>query len=1381
MSLKEFILTITSCNTIDDVLQKYESASEKGFVYERLWDIIIKFGFCSKFPNFKFTHKLGNMNTGSFKNLVSIQNYLETNKIISGNSGGYSDISLYDNQEETYYFLSSKFTNSEKSVDYYDVQNIITAIESNKEIYKKYKILLLVSDKEQVLEKVRKSNTSSLCITKHMNEDTILDKKDLEKYFLEFKNTLSKYTFEDYDEIFLSKKENLYMRFHQEFITQKTLELIQSNQKQFLWGCKCRSGKTYMVGGLITKQKSIKDGLNVLIITPAPTETTPQFTEDLFQKFRDFKDFAIHSIESSSILSTVVLSKNNIFITSKQLLQRYINENTIVKIKDLNLDLIVFDENHFSGTTNLSKDILKSYSSENTVRVYLTATYNKPLKEWNIPEECQMYWDIEDEQFCKSYKENLDNLVEKHGDCITTTIQKFKTIGKSNDDIFNPYLSMPNLHLITTMFDQERYDTLISEIKENDSKYGFSFDTLFSINKKTKKFNFENQVKTLLQYVSGSEKIKQFPKGDRSLFGRINKLCVETGSRTPFTQIWFLPPNCIDEISVCLKDVTEKDKILKNYDIMIINSKQKIPKDIKLEIEKQEMKSIDEGKLGLILLAGNMLSLGITLKNCDVVFLFNNTLSCDKVMQQMYRCMTEGKEKQIGIVIDLNISRVLNTCINYGIYKKDLSIEDKVKYIVNNHLIDIDKDLFENKEINTDILVSRMMDLWKSDPINSFTNLLSNLDNEYIEFDIDTQRILNKNFTSSSGDKTGESFKVDEEIDQPIPNGREVVIDTESDSSEESEDSDSKKSEEIKEIQISFVKDVLPYVIPLACILTYKDKNKDFIKMLTTIQNNPELLEIFNEQSLIWWNKKNLIEIVKSITEKNFAKTSNIFNISIQFKMALQSLIDHPKELLELINDCLKPKDVEKKQFGEVFTPMTLVNEMLDKLPKEVWTKKDLTWFDPAAGMGNFPIAVYLRLMESLKEIFPEKEERKRHIIEKMLYMAEINKKNCYLIREIFNVNNDYKLNLYEGDSLKLDIQKEFNLKNFDIIVGNPPYNASGKKASGNTIWQNFVITSLKLLNSEGHLCFIHPNGWRKPNTEKGKFFGLFEKLSKDNTIIYLEIHDTKDGMKQFKCGTRYDWYILNKKKNENYKTKIIDQDKISYEIDLSKYNWLANSQLDLIDKLIANNNEEKCKILQSMSAYEPRKKWISKTETKEFKYPVIHSTPKDKPRLIWSNKNDNGFYGIKKIIFGDSGINNPVIDLEGKYAMSQHAMAITIDSLEEGEKLSNFLCSSMFEKILKSCLWSSFAIEWGMFKDFKKDFYTILEENLVIEKKEENESIIIKEGRKKFYLIKTLISKDEDNKIYEYKVYKVKKDNSVGDFVGDYKDGKIIEKSSKK
>jgi hypothetical protein len=87
-----------------------------------------------------------------------------------------------------------------------------------------------------------------------------------------------------------------------------------------------------------------------------------------------------------------------------------------------------------------------------------------------------------------------------------------------------------------------------------------------------------------------------------------------------------------------------------------------------------------------------MLSLGITLNMCDLVILLNNTLSSDKVLQQMYRCMTEGVDKKIGFVVDMNISRVLNTCINYTVTKQTSNINDKIKYLIEHRLINIDMD-----------------------------------------------------------------------------------------------------------------------------------------------------------------------------------------------------------------------------------------------------------------------------------------------------------------------------------------------------------------------------------------------------------------------------------------------------------------------------------------------------------------------------------------------------------------------------------------------------------------------------------------------------------------------------------------------------------------
>ena len=66
------------------------------------------------------------------------------------------------------------------------------------------------------------------------------------------------------------------------------------------------------------------------------------------------------------------------------------------------------------------------------------------------------------------------------------------------------------------------------------------------------------------------------------------------------------------------------------------------------------------------------------------------------------------------------------------------------------------------------------------------------------------------------------------------------------------------------------------------------------------------------------------------------------------------------------------------KQTAEVFTPNDLVNEMLDELPKEVWTEdEENTFLDPTCGNGNFLIWTLARKLskghnptEALKTIY---------------------------------------------------------------------------------------------------------------------------------------------------------------------------------------------------------------------------------------------------------------------------------------------------------------------------------------------------------------------------------------------------------------------------
>jgi hypothetical protein len=260
--------------------------------------------------------------------------------------------------------------------------------------------------------------------------------------------------------------------------------------------------------------------------------------------------------------------------------------------------------------------------------------------------------------------------------------------------------------------------------------------------------------------------------------------------------------------------------------------------------------------------------------------------------------------------------------------------------------------------------------------------------------------------------------------------------------------------------------------------------------------------------------------------------------------MSIQSLIDNPKQLLELINECLKPKDIEKKKFGEVFTPMHLVNEMLDKLPEEVWTNKDLKWFDPATGMGNFPIAVYLRLMKSLKAEIPNKSDRKKHILENMLYMSELNKKNVLICNQIFNIDNKYKLNLYNGDSLKLDIEETFGVKKFDVIVGNPPYNKGGIRShtgkqlgeKNETIWPKFVVKSFEWLKTGGFMVFINPLSWLKKSHS-------LHNIILGKHIIWMKIWDNIKSLATIHGKIPISLYVLHNVLNKNKKeTEIISE-----------------------------------------------------------------------------------------------------------------------------------------------------------------------------------------------------------------------------------------------
>ena len=191
MSLKEFLDNVfLKKESVKDILDLYSNPSERGKKFERCADLLIKLGFLPIYSPDKYKHVVGNVNAGKVEILNDINKYIERESENSGNKTGISDITLYNNSDDTYIFISSKFYLEESSVKDYDIQDIIAMVDYNKHIYKNYKIDILVNNKADFLKKVANSRPSSNYMFNKINN--IIDLNDLEEAFKAMKSYLER-------------------------------------------------------------------------------------------------------------------------------------------------------------------------------------------------------------------------------------------------------------------------------------------------------------------------------------------------------------------------------------------------------------------------------------------------------------------------------------------------------------------------------------------------------------------------------------------------------------------------------------------------------------------------------------------------------------------------------------------------------------------------------------------------------------------------------------------------------------------------------------------------------------------------------------------------------------------------------------------------------------------------------------------------------------------------------------------------------------------------------------------------------------------------------------------------------------------------------------
>lgn len=288
----------------------------------------------------------------------------------------------------------------------------------------------------------------------------------------------------------------------------------------------------------------------------------------------------------------------------------------------------------------------------------------------------------------------------------------------------------------------------------------------------------------------------------------------------------------------------------------------------------------------------------------------------------------------------------------------------------------------------------------------------------------------------------------------------------------------------------------------------------------------------------------------------------------------------------------------------EVFTPPSVVNDMLDMLPQELFKSPDTTFLDPVCKSGVFLREIAKRLIKGLEDKIPDLQERIDHIFQKQLYGIAITELTSLLSRRSVYCskypNSKYSVSQFDdvqGNIRYKNTQHEwvkgkccfcgateseygtqkrdgmeshayefihttkpqeiYNMK-FDVIIGNPPYqlsvgNTAGNSSKAKSIYHLFIDQALKL--NPHYLCMITPSRWMTKTTE-GIPDEWVERMLDCNRIRVLHDFESSDdcfpgvsimgGVNYFLYDTEYNgacfyYYHYSNNKNTTLRIDFLD------------------------------------------------------------------------------------------------------------------------------------------------------------------------------------------------------------------------------------------------
>jgi 16S rRNA G966 N2-methylase RsmD len=162
-------------------------------------------------------------------------------------------------------------------------------------------------------------------------------------------------------------------------------------------------------------------------------------------------------------------------------------------------------------------------------------------------------------------------------------------------------------------------------------------------------------------------------------------------------------------------------------------------------------------------------------------------------------------------------------------------------------------------------------------------------------------------------------------------------------------------------------------------------------------------------------------------------------------------------------------------------TNRKLAEEMISQLDEEIFKNPNSKFLDPCAGTGTFGAVLHDILL---------KYHDSKWIFEKMIFMVDISRVNCDLLKKIGFVN------VYNDDFLNLKLNMIF-----DVVVGNSPFQSpnDGERNIGAPLWPMFIKKSFEIVKTNGLVSLVTPATWLNRSVRGA--WGIL----KENNIKFIE------------------------------------------------------------------------------------------------------------------------------------------------------------------------------------------------------------------------------------------------------------------------------------